>query len=97
MVATSFGSLSPWEGSTQPQRSSTTTIEQTTLSIVGIFLSIIFCLGFYHPFVKNQRLFSEEIMVDGIDRDFTSKRADTWGRPYAMLMNTGWRPVLLDG
>jgi hypothetical protein len=95
MVATSFGSLSPWEGSTQPQRSTTATIEQTTLSIVGISLTIIFCLRFYHPFVKNQRLFSEEIMVDSIAPDFTSRGADTQVRPYEMLMNTGRRPVPL--
>ena len=25
------------------------------------------------------------------------KRADTQVRPYEILMNTGWRPVLLDG
>jgi hypothetical protein len=30
-----------------------------------------FYLGFYHLFVKNQRLFSGEIMVGDIDPDFT--------------------------
>jgi hypothetical protein len=84
MVTAGVDSLSPWEGSTQPQRSNTTTIEQATLSIAGTSRNIMFCLKFYHPFVKNQLFFSGEIMVSRIAPDLDQKGRT---RKSALLKN----------